>query len=254
MGPVNRQILNIVIRLIRKPRVVLSIALLAAVVSVFCAVKWLTVSTDENKLFSPKVAFFHQYLNFIDEFPENEAAYVILQPRDPSKPPPVQRWIQAADAISTALAALPDVERVDSHIPVDKLGDQALLFADLNTVNQAADGSGQFAQLAQVWGTAPTGLMGLLGASPMERFVRGMQTQKPSLQIASFVNELAGCWNAAMKTDPTQWTDGKELPDISGLLPQQQQTPATFGYYYIAAQDDPSEHLLLINVYPKFTY
>jgi len=255
MGPVNRQILNIVIRLLRKPKFVLSIALILAGVSVVCAFRWLTISTDENKLFSPDVTFFHQYLTFINEFPENEAAYVVLQPRDPAHPPPVRRWIQAADAITAALEALPnDVGSVDSHIPINKLGSQALLFADSSTVQQAAAGAGQFTQLAQVWGAAPQGLMAFLGASPMERFVRGLQTQKPSEKPASFINELAGCWNAAMTTDPAQWKTGSELLDISSLLPQQQQTPATFGYYYIEASDNSSEHLLIINVYPKFTY
>jgi uncharacterized protein len=255
MGPVNRQILIIVIRLIRSPKVVLAAALLLAGISVMAASKWLAVSTDENKLFSPKVAFFHQYLTFVNEFPENEAAYVVLQPRDSTHPPPVERWIQAADAITAALQALPnDVERVDSHIPLKRLNNQALLFADGSMVRQVADGAGQFTQLAELWGQPPTGLMGLLGPTPMERFVKGLLTQNPSAETAAFVAGLATCWNESLSTDPVDWTIDKQLPDISSLLPQQQQTPATFGYYYIPAQDNPSEHLLIINVYPKFTY
>ncbi len=55
-------------------------ALVALITCVVYAKSRLDISTDQNDLFSHKVGFFRNYLDFIDKFPENEAIYVIVRP------------------------------------------------------------------------------------------------------------------------------------------------------------------------------
>ncbi len=251
MGPIHRTILNNTLRLTRYSWIVLAIALVLAGGSVYLACTRLRISTDQNKLFSPRVPFFHQYLQFIKNFPENEAAYVVIQARHPTHPPPTGQWIKAADAVTAALKKLPRyVQSVDSHVPLPMLGDQSLLFAPWSTVRTAAASSKSLAQLAMVWGQHPALPMSLFGSTRMERFLRLLATQPPTPQTVAFTNTLCQSWLQALrkpKTTPVL------TPDLSSLLTKGTPTPATAGYYYMRAGNG-SEHLLLINVYPRFTY
>ncbi len=251
MGPIHRRVLKDTLRLTRYPRIVLAVALVLAGISVFLACTRLRISTDQNKLFSPRVAFFHQYLQFIKHFPENEAAYVVIQARDPAHPPPSGQWIKAADAITAALEKLPKyVRSVDSHVPLKMLGNQALLFADWPAVRVAAKGSGQLAQLASIWGEKPALAISLFGSTRMERFLRLLTTQVPTPHTTDFTLTLCRSWIHAI-TKPKSLSAA--VPDVSSLLANGPTTPATKGYYYIQAGNG-SEHLLLINVFPKFTF
>ncbi|MGC9259025.1 MAG: MMPL family transporter [Phycisphaerae bacterium] len=251
MGPIHRIILNNVLRLTRYSRIVLAIALVLAGASIYLACTRLRISTDQNKLFSPRVEFFHQYLQFIKNFPENEAAYVVIQARNPAHPPPAGQWIKAANAITTALKKLPRyVKSVDSHVPLKMLGHQALLFADWPTVRTAAQSSGPLAQLATLWGQKPALPMSLFGATRVERFLRLLATQPPAPQTTAFTNSLCKSW---LQTLENPKTAPVVVPDLSSLPAKRPPTPATAGYYYIRAGNG-SEHLLLINVFPKFTY
>ncbi len=251
MGPIHRRVLKDTLRLTRYPGIVLGIALLLAGISVYLACTRLRISTDQNKLFSPRVEFFHQYLQFIKHFPENEAAYVVIQARNPAHPPPAGQWIKAANAVTAAFNGIPKyVKSVDSHVPLKTLGDQALLFSNWPTVRAAAKGSGQLAQLAALWGEKPALPVSLFGSTRMERFLRLMAAQRPAEQTTAFTGTLCLSWlHALSQSNPHHVS----VPDLSSLLSDRPATPATAGYYYIRAGNG-LEHLLLINVYPRFTF
>lgn len=251
MGPIHRRVLKDTLRLTRYPRVVLGIALLLAGISAFLACTRLRISTDQNKLFSSHVKFFHQYLQFIKRFPENEAAYVVIKARDPKHPPASNQWIKAANAITDALKNMPDyVKSVDSHIPLKELGNQSLLFAPWPDVRAAAAGASPLAQLASIWGEKPTFPMAMFGSSRIQRFLRMLATQPSSLQTTAFAGAIGQSWLQAINQPQSK---SIAVPDLSTLLVSGPITPASAGYYYIRAGNG-SEHLLLINVYPKFTF
>src|SRR4051794_26668743 len=123
MGPIQRRLVRAVVHVVESPRRTL---LIAGVVVAACAVlagASLRISTDQNKLFSARAAFFKEYLRFIEKFPENEAVYVLVQTRDPLARPAMERWTGLADAITQQLSAMPQyVRSVDSRVPVEALG------------------------------------------------------------------------------------------------------------------------------------
>src|SRR5439155_2512752 len=91
----------------------------------------LAISSDQNKQFDPNVKFFRDFLHFNELFPENEAIYVVVEPKDATHPPPVARWTAVADAIAQRVGRLREfIKSVDVKVPVDKLGSQGLLFDD----------------------------------------------------------------------------------------------------------------------------
>src|ERR1700722_438629 len=100
MFSVQRRLLMLVLRITRHPRVTLAILVAILAGCSILAVTKLTISTDQNKLFSDKVPFFRHYLDYIHEFRENEAIYIVLQPKDPKAHPALARWTGAADEIS----------------------------------------------------------------------------------------------------------------------------------------------------------
>src|SRR5678815_2321188 len=109
MGRVQRRIVRGVLAVVEHPKATLAIA---AAVLIACA-SWayfrLDISTDTNKLFSPKVKFFADWLDYFHKFPENEAIYVLIQPRDPAAgAPAIQRWTGAADAVVERLKVMPE--------------------------------------------------------------------------------------------------------------------------------------------------
>lgn len=250
----HRKLLKHSLRLIRYPRTILIIGILLAGASALLAARYLRVSTDENKLFSPKVPFFHQYLSFIHEFPENEAAFIVVQAKNSAHPPTTAEWIAAANAITRRLRTLHNsVASVDDRVPLDQLGSQALLFARWSQVRQVAALSGKLAPLLMLWGSRPTLLTGLLGQSRMARFLHGAATGPPDVKTAAFVTQLCRSWIATLRQPSAGGTE-IPMPDISTLAPAVEQTPAAFGYYYIHPVDNPRDHILLIKVYPKFTF
>lgn len=250
----HRKILKHSLRLIRYPRTVLIIGIVLAAVSALLAARYLRVSTDENKLFSPKVPFFHQYLTFIHDFPENEAAFIVVQAKDPAHPPATAQWIAAANAITRHLRGLHNsIASVDDRVPLNELGSQSMLFAPWEQVKQVAAFSGKLAPLLGLWGSRPTFLTGLLGKSRMARFLHGAAAGAPDAQTAAFVTQLCQTWIATLRRPATGGTK-IPMPDISTLAPPVAQTPAAFGYYYIHPADNPRHHILLIKVYPKFTF
>ena len=127
----HRPILRFVLWVVSHPRATLAITLLVAAASVALAVARLNISTDQDKLFSADVPFFRDYLKFDEQFPENEAVFVVLQAKGDERKIPVERWTAAADAIAGRLAAIPQhVKSVDVRVPLDKLGAQGVLFEE----------------------------------------------------------------------------------------------------------------------------
>jgi len=144
MGRVQRRLLSGVLWVVAWPKVTLAVAAVLLAASVGAAVLWLDVSTDQNKLFSPDVPFFRDYLRFSEEFPENEATYVVIEPRDSSATAPqLGRWIETAEGIAARLRRLPRyVSRVDTHVPLDAPGAPAILFEnDPALVAEALEGA-----------------------------------------------------------------------------------------------------------------
>src|SRR3954463_13099500 len=103
MTRVHRGILTAVLVVVARPRLTLLLAGLLLAGCVAISMARLNISTDQNKLFDPTVGFFKDYLRFNEQFPENEAIYVIIQAKDPASVPPVARWTAIADAIAHRL-------------------------------------------------------------------------------------------------------------------------------------------------------
>src|SRR5689334_12333578 len=109
-----------VVLIVSRPRATLVVTLLLAALSIVLAVKRLTVSTDQNKLFSADVPFFRDFLEFDRKFPENEAIYVVVQAKGDERGIALTRWTAAADAIAERVGRLTDdVKAVHAKVPVE---------------------------------------------------------------------------------------------------------------------------------------
>ncbi|HMB96036.1 MAG TPA: MMPL family transporter, partial [Tepidisphaeraceae bacterium] len=245
-----RLLLISVLNFIQRPKRTLLIAGLILVAASALAAWKLNISTDQNKLFDPNVRFFREYLSFTQRFPENEAIYVIAEPLDQTKPPAVSRWTDLSDAIVQRLRTMPQyVKLVDNKVPVDRLGKQGLLFDTPKAVQQNFEELKQFIPLVQLWAENPNAVVRtLLGSTPIERFLSGVHTQKPDNQTAGFVALLARSWNETLSHPDEPLIIGKGLPDLASL---DSGDPSRLGYYYVADESNPSQHLLLVRVYHR---
>jgi predicted RND superfamily exporter protein len=219
----------------------------------------LGLSTDQDELFSSKVAFFKDYINFTRDFPENQASYVMIEAADPAHPPAVSEWIAAADAITERLRKdTADVLSVDSHIPLEKLGRQGILFEDPEQVKQ------DYSDLAKLSiPFRPKNLLtARLGEVPIERFLNGLgqqvgskageKTDKQSdAQTSEFAGLIARGLTASVKDTGAAVELGRQVPDLSQLG---QTDPSKLGYYYTTDQENPANHLLLVSVYERDDY
>jgi predicted RND superfamily exporter protein len=257
MGPIQRVIIrDAVMSVVRHPRLTLVIAAILLLVGTGLAWTHLTISTDQNKLFSAKVPFFHQYLEFIREFPENEAVYITLQARNQDHPPSTRQWIQCANAVAQRVAGLHQyVNSVDSHVPLKQLGRQALLFADWPLVKKAAAQSNAFAVLGQLWGQKPNMAERLLGSSRLERFLRLAAEQTPSTEAAKLLVPMMESLRASLQSPATRASARRfGLANLSRLIGGARTDPSAWGYYYFPEANNSSRYLLVIRVYPHFTY
>ena len=227
------------------PRLVLAGALAALIACIIFANTNLGLSTNQDELFSSKVAFFNNYIHFTADFPENQASYVMIESADPLHLPPVQRWIAIADAITERLQKDTDsVKAVDSHIPLEQLGNQGILFEDPNQVKKDLDGfellSVPFRPvnlITRQWGRVPLERFldsAVIGGRPLDR------------QTTDFVSLIARGLTASItdKSKPIQL--GDQVPDLARLSVTD---PSKLGYYYVEDQQTPGNHLLLIRVY-----
>src|SRR5688572_659692 len=170
MGRIQRRIVRGVLGVVGRPKLTLVVAGAVLLACAAWAYFRLEISTDTNKLFSERVPFFADYLAFDRKFPENEAVYVVVEATAPAHTPPTARWTAAADAIAGRLRAIPQhVRSVHARVPIEKLGDQGLLFEDPARVAAAADEMRRFAQLIQVVAERPPALQRLvLGPTPLD--------------------------------------------------------------------------------------
>jgi predicted RND superfamily exporter protein len=253
MGFLQRRLLIAVLAIVARPRLTLIIALIALIGCITFAKLRLNISTDQNDLFSHNVGFFHQYLDFIDQFPENEAIYVIVRPSDPAKAPPVDRWTAVADAIAARLRQLPQyVRSVDSRVPLDKLGPQGVLFENPQEIRRDLEKIRQFVPLMQLWGEKPSFVTGVLGSTPIERFLSAMNLAAPDQEKMQFTGLLAKSWDQTIEQKDEHAVGGPIVPDLATL---DAADPSRLGYFYVPDNQDPSRHQLLVRVYkqPDFT-
>src|SRR5271170_6238488 len=93
----QRRLLKSVLAVVRYPRLTLAACGLVLAITVGAALLHLGINTDQDRLFSPQVGFFKDYLDFNQKFPENEALYVLIEPADKTKIPDLSRWTELAD-------------------------------------------------------------------------------------------------------------------------------------------------------------
>jgi hopanoid biosynthesis associated RND transporter like protein HpnN len=255
----HRPILRFVLWVVSHPRATLAITLLIAAASVGLAMARLNISTDQNKLFSAKVPFFHDYLKFDELFPENEAVFVVLQAKGDEHAIPVERWTHAADAIARRLAAMPQhVKSVDARVPLDKLGAQGLLFEDPAQVPKIVeDVRTRFIPLIRLFAEPADLTTRLLGATPVDRFLAAFNAKYAFVppgdpEEARFVTLLAKSWERTLRAPvATQPSAAVSLPDLASL---DASDPSRLGYYYVPDERDRSRHLLLVRAYPDVDY
>jgi hypothetical protein len=247
MGFFQRRLLNGVLAIASHPiRTLVVVGITLAACGIWAATR-LTISTDQNQLFSDKVPFFRNYLDFVARFPENEAIYLVLEPRDPSAHPPLERWTAAADAVTDRLRGIPEfVDAVECRVPLDQLGKQGILFLDHSKLPLELEQTQQFAQLAQFWGQPP-GAAALLGGTPLERFLAGT-TARDDDATAGFVASLAESWNQSLQNESLPMTVGQGVIDLQRANATD---PAQLGYFYTQDETNPSRYRILIRVYPK---
>jgi len=98
----------------------------AAGLSIALAVSRLNIDTDQDNLFFIARRILHEYLDYINKFPENEAMYVLIEPADPRKPPSLSRWTELAERVAEKMRALTTVvSSVEYRTPVSELGGDA---------------------------------------------------------------------------------------------------------------------------------
>src|SRR4051812_13313828 len=165
--------LRVFLVVVTPPRLTLGLAGFCLAVCIFLGVFRLPIATDQNRLFSSDVPFFRDYLEFSHKFPENEAVYIIIEPADPSRPPPLERWTAAADAIAGRMRGLPQVvKRVHHKVPVEQLGDQGLIFEDPAVVPKKFAEVQRFLPMVRTWAQPPgTVRARAFGDAPMARFL-----------------------------------------------------------------------------------
>jgi predicted RND superfamily exporter protein len=244
----HRRLLVAMLWVVTHPRLVLSGSLLVLLGCIILAYFRLGLSTNQDELFSSKVAFFKTYVNVTRNFPENQASYVIIEPINPASPPPVKKWIAIADAITDRLARdTVNVKAVDSHVPLEQLGNQAILFDSPANVKKEYF---EFERLALPF-RQTSFINRFLGRFPLERLFNSVNPSRatgPKLdaQTADFVAMISRglIWVLTDKSKPIRL--GDQVPDLAKLG---QTDPSTLGYYYVEDQEKPEDHLLLIRVY-----
>ena len=143
MGFIQRKLVKLVVTVVTYPKTTIALCAVLLVASVLSAFLWLSLSTDENALLTPDLPFFKDYLRFDAKFPENESFVVVIQPLDYAHPPLAKRWIGLADAIKARLTdptqeVHNDIDRVDTHAPLDQLGAQGVMFDDWDNIKEGS--------------------------------------------------------------------------------------------------------------------
>jgi hypothetical protein len=243
MGLVQRWLLKRVLGIVAHPRLTLGAAAVVVLACGLYASQKLTVSSDQNKLFSPKVRFFHDWLEFNRKFPENQGIYIVIEPRSLDAVPPIEQWVQINGSITARLKKMPQVQEVLSRVPLHNPLAPPILFSDPKSLPAEFNELKEFVPLAQFWGEEPSGLTGLLGRTPMARFLNGLLAQSPNPQTSGFVAALCQGWIDTAR----QPTHPPVVPDVMTIGAK---SPSQLGYFYVpdASPSDPPHSLMLIQV------
>jgi predicted RND superfamily exporter protein len=250
MDFLQRRILIAVLAIVTHPWITLGIVALSVAACAGAALTWLTISSSQNELFSSKPWFFHDYLQYINRFKENEALYIVIEPKG-SATPTVADWAAVADHVTDRLRALKDdVVDAYSRIPVRELGDQGLLFQDPRKLPQSFASAQELAQLTTIWGGKPNLLISALGRTPIERSLSGAAAQ-PNAQTADFISQLAESWDQAIQNPDKQLSIGNGVTDFRVISASD---PSQLGYFYVHDEADPRRYRILVTVYGRFEH
>ncbi|HEX4052636.1 MAG TPA: MMPL family transporter [Tepidisphaeraceae bacterium] len=246
MGFVHRRILICVLAIVAHPWITLGAVFVSVAACCAFAIGWLTISTNQNELFSSKPWFFHDYLEYISRFRENEAVYIVIEPRDPAAHPPVAQWTAAADHITERLRGMKEVISASCRVPVERLGSEALLFEDPKKLPQRMAAAQGLGQLAAIWGAKPGPLVSALGRTPIERSLAGAALQ-PNEATAHFVTHLADSWDQAIRDPKKKLSVGDGVTDFRAISAE---NPSELGYFYVPDETNRSRDRILVQVYP----
>ncbi len=251
MGFLQRRILIAVLAIVSHPWITLAIVALSVAACTGAALNWLTISSSQNELFSTKPWFFHDYLEYINRFKENEALYIVIEPTDPHGQPPVSQWTAVADAVTNRLRSLTD-HVLDAYckIPLEQLGDQALLFQDPAKLPASFSSVQQLAQLTAIWGAKPTFFISALGKNPIERSLAGAAA-RPDANTANFIAQLGQSWDDAIRNPTKQLAVGDGVTDFRAIGAT---SPTDLGYFYVPDQTDRSRFRIIVTVYPRLEH
>ena len=250
----HRRLLLTMLWVVDHPKKVLALSIVALIACIAYALVNLGLSTNQDELFSSNVKFFSDYINFTKDFPENQASYVMIEAVDPAHPPAVSQWTAIADAITDRLKKDPDdVKAVDSHIPLEQLGNQGILFEDPQQLKQDFN---DFQQLSIPF--RPTNLLNRrYGDVPLLRFFNAVNShsfggRRMTADTTAFVDLMARGMTDAITNPAVPVKLGQQVHDLSKLAITD---PSKLGYYYVEDQEKPGNHLLLVRVYeqPKFS-
>jgi predicted RND superfamily exporter protein len=242
---IHRRLLLAVLWVVTHPKTTLAGVLLSLLGCVAYALIFLGISTNQDDLFSSKVGFFSDYIQFTKDFPENQASYVMIEPAQPGDQPPTSDWIRAADAVSDALKNdTADVKLVDSHVPLAELGPQGILFEQPSQVKEDFN---NFQQLSIPF--RKTNLFNrALGSVPIERCLTAFAHATPTKDSSEFIALLARGMSSALKDSKVPIKLGQQVPDLVQLG---MTDPSRLGYYYVEDQEQKGSHLLLIKVFEQ---
>ncbi len=244
-----RPVLRLVFTVVSHPRITLALTSALTAACILLAIARLAISADQNKLFSSKVQFFHDFIEFEKRFPENQAVYILIEPRDAkSAPPPLERWTAAAEAVAAKLRTVTTyVQSVDQRIRPEDLGRQGILFDEPARLKQNVEDARRFIPLIKTTAEKPGLLTQALGPTPLDRLLNALTLQPADAESASFIQLIARSIVDSLHA-------GKALaPDLESLG---QTDPGLLGYYYIPDESDPQRQrrMLLIRVRPMQNY
>lgn len=254
MGFVQRRLVIGVLGVVARPKLTLGIAAAVLLVCAMCAYKWLTISSDQNKLFSPKVKFFADWLDFDRKFPENQATYVVIEPANLRIKPTVKQWIEAADAVTARLRAMPDqVARVVERVPPNDPQTPGILFQEPKLLPESFEGLKGLAQLANEFGGKPSGVVSLLDRGPpLGRYLGGMNIAPPQQRQEGLplLSALADGLLTTVRQPDAPMRVGRQVPDV---IAANAESPEDLGYFFVQDSDpnDPPHDLLLVRVFER---
>ena len=109
--------------LLAYPLLVISSFLVATVASVLVTVAWLQLQTDQNALVSNDEVYHQRYMEFLDEFGDQEFLHVVIEVDGKA-----ERAVELADEIAAEVAKIEEHVRATYHrIPADAFGSSILL-------------------------------------------------------------------------------------------------------------------------------